>query len=53
MQWFILKKLNEVQSKEQHQAEIANRFAGLEDFDTNVHTSINSASETITKNMLL
>jgi hypothetical protein len=25
----------------------------LEDFDTNVHTSINSASETITKNMLL
>jgi hypothetical protein len=30
MEWFNLKKLNEVEDKEQYCVEISNRFAGLE-----------------------
>jgi uncharacterized metal-binding protein YceD (DUF177 family) len=34
MERFNLKKLNEVESKEQYCAEVSNRFAALEDLDT-------------------
>jgi hypothetical protein len=34
---FNLKKLNEVQSKEQYRVEVSNRFAALEDFDAEVN----------------
>jgi hypothetical protein len=40
-----LKKLYEVEDKEQHCVEVLNRFAALEDLDTEVE--INSAWETI------
>jgi hypothetical protein len=40
---FNLKKLNEVQGKEQYRAEVSNRSAALEDLDTEVE--INSAWE--------
>jgi hypothetical protein len=36
MERFNLKKFNEVQTKEKHCDEVSNRFAGLEDFDTEV-----------------
>jgi hypothetical protein len=45
---FNLKKLNEVESKEQFCAEVSNRFAALEDLDTDVE--INNAQETIREN---
>jgi hypothetical protein len=45
---FNLKKLNEVQGKEQFRVEVSNRFAALEDLDTEVE--INSAWETIREN---
>jgi hypothetical protein len=34
VQRFRLKKLNEVQGKEQYRVEISNRFAALENLDT-------------------
>jgi hypothetical protein len=49
MERFNLKKLNEVESKEQFDVEVSNRFAALEDLDTEVE--INSAWEMIRKNI--
>jgi hypothetical protein len=46
---FNLKKLNEVESKEQFRVEVSNRFAALEDLDAEVE--INSAWETIRENI--
>jgi hypothetical protein len=45
MERFNLRKLNEVQGKEQFCVEVSNRFAALEDLDAEVE--INSAWETI------
>jgi hypothetical protein len=45
MERFNLKKLNDVEGKEQFHVEVSNRFAALEDLDTEVET--NSAWETI------
>jgi hypothetical protein len=45
---FNLKKLNDVEGKEQFRVEVTNRFAALEDLDTEVE--INSALETIREN---
>jgi hypothetical protein len=36
MERFNLKKLNEVEGKEQYHIEVSNRFAALEDLDTEV-----------------
>jgi hypothetical protein len=47
---FNLKKLNELEGKEQFRVEVSNRFAALEDFDTEVE--INSAWEMIRENIL-
>jgi hypothetical protein len=44
-----LKKLNEVEGKEQLRVEVSNRFAALEDLDEEVE--INSAWETIKENI--
>jgi hypothetical protein len=41
MERFNLKKLNEVEGKEQYRVKVLNRFAGLEDLDAEVE--INSA----------
>jgi hypothetical protein len=49
MERFNLKKLNNVESKEQFCVEVSNRFAALEDLDTEVE--INSAWETIRENI--
>jgi hypothetical protein len=49
MERFNIKKLNEVEGKEQDHVEVSNRFAALEDLDTEVE--INSAWETIRKNI--
>jgi hypothetical protein len=49
MEWFNLKKLNEVESKEQYRAEISNSFAALENLDTEV--DINKAWKTIRENI--
>jgi hypothetical protein len=49
MERFNLKKLNDVQGKEQFRVEVSNRFAVLEDLDTEVE--INSAWETIRENI--
>jgi hypothetical protein len=46
---FNLKKLNDVEGKEQYLVEVSNRFAVLEDLDTEVE--INSAWETIRGNI--
>jgi hypothetical protein len=46
---FNLKKLQEVQGKEQYRVEISNRFTALEILDTEV--DINTAWETIKKNI--
>jgi hypothetical protein len=46
---FSLKKLNEVEGKEQYRVEVSNRFAALEDLDAEVE--INSAWETIRENI--
>jgi hypothetical protein len=43
MERFNLKKLNEVEGKEQYRVEISNRFAALENSDTEV--DINTAWE--------
>jgi hypothetical protein len=45
MERFNLKKLNEVEGKEQYRVEISNRFATLENLDTEV--DIKRALETI------
>jgi hypothetical protein len=49
MDRFNLKKLNDVEVKEQFRVEVSNRFAALEDLDTEVE--INSARETIRENI--
>jgi hypothetical protein len=49
MERFNLKKLNNVESKEQFRVEVSNRFAALEDLDTEME--INSAWETIRENI--
>jgi hypothetical protein len=46
---FNLKKLNEVEGKEQVRVEVSNRFAALEDLDAEVE--INSAWESIKENI--
>jgi hypothetical protein len=51
MERFNLKKLNEVEGKEQYRVEISNRFAALEKLDTEV--DVNKAWETIRDNRLL
>jgi hypothetical protein len=49
MERFNLKKLNEVEDKEQYRVEVSNRFAALEDLDAEVE--INSVWETIRENI--
>jgi hypothetical protein len=49
MERLNLKKLNEVEGKEQYRVEVSNRFAALEDLDAEVE--INSAWEMIRENM--
>jgi hypothetical protein len=49
MQRFNLKKLNEVEGKEQYRVEISNRFAALENLDAEV--DINRAWKTIRENI--
>jgi hypothetical protein len=46
---FDLKKLNEVEGKEKYHVEISNRFAALEDLDTEVE--IKTIWETIRENI--
>jgi hypothetical protein len=48
MQRFNLKKLNDVEGKEQFCIEVSNKFAALKDFDAEVE--INSAWEMIREN---
>ena len=49
MERFNLKKLNEVEGKEQYPVEISNRFAAWENLDTEV--DINKGWETIRENI--
>jgi hypothetical protein len=49
MDRFNLKKLSEVQGKEQYRVEISNRFAALENLDT--EGDVNKACETIKENI--
>jgi hypothetical protein len=49
MERFNLKELNEVEGKEQYHVGVSNKFAALEDLDTEVE--INSAWETIRENI--
>jgi hypothetical protein len=49
MERFNLKKLNEVEGKEQYCVEISNRFAALENIHTEV--DVNKAWETIGENI--
>jgi hypothetical protein len=49
MEKFNLKKLNEVESKENYRVEVRKRFVALEDLDAEVE--INSACETIRENV--
>jgi hypothetical protein len=49
MERFNLKKLNNVEGKGQFRVEVSNRFAALEDLDTEVE--INSVWETIRENI--
>jgi hypothetical protein len=51
MERFNLMKLNRVEGKEQFCVEVSNRFAALEDLDTEVE--INSAWETIRENITI
>jgi hypothetical protein len=51
MERFNLKKLNDVEGKEQFRVEVSNRFAALEDLDTEVE--INSAWETFRENITI
>jgi hypothetical protein len=49
MERFNLKKLNEVEGKGQYRVEISNKFATLEDLDTEV--DVNKAWESIRENI--
>jgi lipoate-protein ligase A len=49
MERFNLKKLNEVEGKEKYCVEVSNRFAALEDLDSEVE--INTIWETIRENI--
>jgi hypothetical protein len=49
MERFNLKKLNEVEGKENYRVEVSNRFAALEDLDAEVE--INTIWETIRENI--
>jgi hypothetical protein len=49
MEWFNLKKLNEVEGKEKYHVEVSNRFAAFQDLDAEVE--INIIWETITENI--
>jgi hypothetical protein len=49
VQRYSLKKLNEVEGKEQYQAEISNRFAAFQKLDDNV--DINRTWETVGQNI--
>jgi hypothetical protein len=49
MEGFKVKKLNEVDGKEQFRIEVLHRFAALDDFDAGVE--INRARETIRENI--
>jgi hypothetical protein len=49
MERYNLKKLNDIEGKEQFRVEVPNRFAALEDLDTEVES--NSAKETIRENI--
>jgi hypothetical protein len=49
MERFNLKKLNDVEGKEQFRVEVSNRFAGLEYLDA--EAEINSAWESIRENI--
>jgi hypothetical protein len=49
MERFNLKKLNEVEGKEQYCVQISNRFAALENLDTEV--DVNKSWETIRENI--
>jgi hypothetical protein len=49
MERFNLKKLNEVEGKQQYRVEISNRFVTLENLDTEV--DINRAWETVRENI--
>jgi hypothetical protein len=49
MERFNLKKLNKVEAKERYRLEISNRFAALENLDTEV--DINKAWETVRENV--
>jgi hypothetical protein len=51
MERFNLKKLNEVEGKEQYRVEVSNRFAALEHLDAEVE--INSACEMIRDNITI
>jgi hypothetical protein len=51
MERFKLKKLNQVESKEQFRVEVSNRFAALEDLDAEVE--INSVWEMIRENITI
>jgi hypothetical protein len=50
MERFILRKINEVEGKEQYHVEVINRFTVLEDLDAEVH--INSVWESIRENIM-
>jgi hypothetical protein len=49
MERFIPKELNEAEGKEKYRVGVSNRFAALEDLDTEV--DINSTWETIRENI--
>jgi hypothetical protein len=49
MERFNLKQLNKVEDKEQYRVEISNRFAGLENLDSEV--DVHRTSETIRENI--
>jgi hypothetical protein len=51
MERFNLKKLNEVEIEKKYRNEVSNRFAALEDLDTEVE--INSAWETVGENITI
>jgi hypothetical protein len=51
LETFSLKKLNEVECKEQYRVEISNRFAALENLD--IEVDINRISETVRENITI
>jgi hypothetical protein len=51
MERFNLKKLNQVEGKEQYSVEVSNRFAALEDLNSEVE--IKSPWETVGKNAII